>query len=75
MADPGGYYRIDPNEGGPSDPRPPWFLCEVCYKTFAGVVCRYPKQYDTGVHMAVKVMAQCTNLLLRRIEKLERSRE
>lgn len=45
-------------------------LCEVCANTFAGNAHQYPQVYDNVT--LFRMMAQCTNMLLERIAKLER---
>ena len=68
--DPGGYHRVEDHLGEIA--RSPWHLCRVCYCTMGGTVHHYNQQYDGTAAAAIKMMAQTTNMLLRRIEKLER---
>ena len=62
--DPEGYYRVDR--------RLPehyfGFVCAVCYNTFCGKPYCYPTT-DTNPAVILTSMAQCTNMILRKLEE------
>lgn len=64
-ADPSAYYCIADDMGGYLEAA----LCEVCYSTPAGRLSR-PGQRPANAEM-LRMVAQCTNLILRRIDEIE----
>lgn len=67
MADPKGYAFINDDMGHPPDKPYQAFLCDVCYGTKGGNANHFPRQYEPiGLY---QMMAQCTNKVLRHIEK------
>lgn len=67
--DPEGYYFIERAFGKPPGKPHQALLCEVCYKSWGGCAAEHPDSYEP-VEL-YQMMAQCTNLVLRRIEEAE----
>lgn len=65
-ADPAGYHQHD--RAGTDGP---CYLCEVCFSTFAGEGFLHPSLYDHDVRKILTSVAQCTNMVLRRLEAIE----
>ncbi len=47
----------------------PSFLCKICSSTPAGSAHNYPTQYPGGTWGLMKMMAACTNMILRELQK------
>ena len=56
MEDPKDYHLVCRDIGGIHEV----FLCEVCYKTWAGCAANYPEQYEPV--RLYEMISQCTNL-------------
>ena len=45
-----------------------WYFCNVCLQTDAAKAVMYSEQYRDS-RQAIRMVAQCTNLILRKLEK------
>ncbi len=66
--DPAGYFQAN---ASPAFEDGPGYLCEVCFSTFCSAGYLYPSSIEHATKQVLTSIAQCTNMVLRRLEAIE----